>query len=387
MRFLKRALVMEYGLGFPLAGWEAIEAVDISSDGRSIAGTGRNPAGRDEAWIIRLDDASAPLPPVPGVVEVRGVPVTSTNVQGAGELVSFVAGGVSYTQGDLIQPELTGFSAIANNVSIVVPTGESVPPAGARGALLTDDFQLDTGIVNPATEADAATLTFSEPLVNGPGPDLVVFEIKRSQVERPAELPDDFQIQIGGVTGVVPTSSWGPTLGTVDIDAYQRDGGAPTSLGQLEDGSFSRLSTILDMEYFGVAIDLDDFGVAPMAQVTRVDFGGIGTLQSVDPVLFMGINSTFIQPTTGDANGDGVVDIDDLNAVRNHFGTGDGTDLSGLPGDTVPFDGLVNADDLHAVRNHFGAGAPAGAQSVPEPSSLLLSFFGATGLLLARKRR
>jgi len=70
----------------------------------------------------------------------------------------------------------------------------------------------------------------------------------------------------------------------------------------------------------------------------------------------------------GDTNGDGRVDIDDLNDVRNHFGAmgpADGT----LTGDAFPFDGLVNIDDLDAVRNNFGAGT----SPVPEPSALLLA--------------
>jgi len=52
----------------------------------------------------------------------------------------------------------------------------------------------------------------------------------------------------------------------------------------------------------------------------------------------------------GDANGDGRVDIDDLNLVRNNFG-GVG---AGVAGDTNG-DGVVNIDDLNAVRNNFGA--------------------------------
>jgi hypothetical protein len=89
---------------------------------------------------------------------------------------------------------------------------------------------------------------------------------------------------------------------------------------------------------------------------------------------------TLVQP--GDTNGDGLVDIDDLNAVRNNFGAGDGSDLSGIPGDASPFDGLVNIDDLNAVRNHFGAGTAAAA--VPEPASWLLLVFVLTFVALAR---
>jgi uncharacterized membrane protein len=88
-------------------------------------------------------------------------------------------------------------------------------------------------------------------------------------------------------------------------------------------------------------------------------------------------------PQPGDTNGDGVVDLADLNNVRNHFGG------AGL-GDTNA-DGVVDLEDLNAVRNNFGAG---GAAAVPEPSAMLLLSLGMLALgiwhaaqLAARKNR
>jgi hypothetical protein len=77
----------------------------------------------------------------------------------------------------------------------------------------------------------------------------------------------------------------------------------------------------------------------------------------------------------GDTNGDGVVDLVDLNNVRNNFG---GTGL----GDTAPFDGVVNLEDLNAVRNNFGAGNP-----VPEPATWALALLGLPALLWRRCRK
>jgi len=57
------------------------------------------------------------------------------------------------------------------------------------------------------------------------------------------------------------------------------------------------------------------------------------------------LDPPFAQP--GDTNGDGAVDITDLNNVRNNFG---GQGLGDATGD-----GRVDIDDLNAVRNHFGA--------------------------------
>jgi hypothetical protein len=145
----------------------------------------------------------------------------------------------------------------------------------------------------------------------------------------------------------------------------------------------------------------DDFGVleqytideaAPIStpgQVNKGEFRGFnrgtndiraihfsGSFFVIDDIRFF---RSVAQP--GDANGDGRVDIDDLNNVRNHFGTGSGIDRSGIPGDTVPFDGLVNIDDVNNVRNHFGSTLAA---AVPEPASVVAALLSALLLSLTR---
>jgi hypothetical protein len=67
----------------------------------------------------------------------------------------------------------------------------------------------------------------------------------------------------------------------------------------------------------------------------------------------------------GDATRDGIVDLADLNAVRNNFGRTDAGSL--LDGDAMPYDGRVDLDDLNRVRNAFG-----NSQPVPEPATLAL---------------
>jgi len=107
--------------------------------------------------------------------------------------------------------------------------------------------------------------------------------------------------------------------------------------------------------------------------------GGI----SVVTFDWVGYGVGFIPPDTvdvpGDTNGDQVVDIVDLNNVRNNFG---GTGL----GDTNE-DGAVDINDLNAVRNNFGAGVP---QAVPEPGGCFLAaigLIGVAGVFLQRNRR
>jgi len=92
-------------------------------------------------------------------------------------------------------------------------------------------------------------------------------------------------------------------------------------------------------------------------------------------------------PMLGDANTDGSIDINDLAAVRNNFGS------PGGPGDANA-DGSIDINDLAAVRNNFGnaltnPGAPPPGQAlgslVPEPSMVGL-MLGIAGIFSRRRR-
>ncbi len=89
------------------------------------------------------------------------------------------------------------------------------------------------------------------------------------------------------------------------------------------------------------------------------DDGGTGEVVTIIQV----IGDT---ATPGDTNGDGDVDIVDLNNVRNNFG---GTGLGDTDGD-----GDVDVSDLNAVRNNFGIQLPSVATSFQlSPASERLS--------------
>jgi hypothetical protein len=79
----------------------------------------------------------------------------------------------------------------------------------------------------------------------------------------------------------------------------------------------------------------------------------------------------------GDANGDDVVNVEDLNLVRNNFGA----EGEPIAGDTFPYNGRVDIEDLNAVRNHFGE---ARTFAIPEPGGLAL---GVMALALAMLRK
>jgi hypothetical protein len=46
--------------GVDIGAWSFNSAVDVSADGLKIAGSGYNPAGQSQAWLI---DLSVPEPP------------------------------------------------------------------------------------------------------------------------------------------------------------------------------------------------------------------------------------------------------------------------------------------------------------------------------------
>lgn len=70
MRKLETILTNDFGVD--LTGWRLIEPVDVSADGRTIVGWGRNPEGSSEAWIAVIPEPqSAALVGVVSLVFVR----------------------------------------------------------------------------------------------------------------------------------------------------------------------------------------------------------------------------------------------------------------------------------------------------------------------------
>lgn len=76
------------------------------------------------------------------------------------------------------------------------------------------------------------------------------------------------------------------------------------------------------------------------------DFSLRGTVTSLPATVTINV----LPGLTGDTNGDGLVNIDDLNNVRNNFGQTGPAVLGDVNGD-----GRVDIDDLNDVRNNFGA--------------------------------
>ncbi|MBA4106851.1 MAG: hypothetical protein C0485_13955 [Pirellula sp.] len=77
---LSEVLVNEFGLASQLAGWRFSEARAVSNDGRTIVGTGQNPAGVYEAWIAHL---GTPVPEPNAALLVAMTLLTTFRLRGA----------------------------------------------------------------------------------------------------------------------------------------------------------------------------------------------------------------------------------------------------------------------------------------------------------------
>lgn len=76
------------------------------------------------------------------------------------------------------------------------------------------------------------------------------------------------------------------------------------------------------------------------------------------------VRNNFSGVGPGDTNGDGTVDLADLNAARNGFG--------GVTGGDLNRNGVIDLEDLNLLRNNFGR--TAGESAVPEPAAIHLAF-------------
>jgi hypothetical protein len=169
---------------------------------------------------------------------------------------------------------------------------------------------------------------------------------------------------------------------TIEYDALTGDSFTLATMS-LEPGEYSLEFLMFERDGGGAAELYVGAGVRNAFDPTFVLLG----TQSLSPDVFIAgglklVGPPLVEGQDGDTNGDGTVDLDDLNAVRNNFGA-TGTPGS-TPGDAFPFDGVVDLDDLNGVRNNFGAGP---SNSVPEPSSFALIGLGLAGLFGLRRFR
>ncbi len=81
LRNLRPVLDDVFGLADELQGWGNLIASDMSWDGRYLIGTGINPFGQNQGWLIDLGETIGSIPPgvdTPPPPYVRPVPEPAT---------------------------------------------------------------------------------------------------------------------------------------------------------------------------------------------------------------------------------------------------------------------------------------------------------------------
>ena len=339
IRDLQQVLTGQLGLGASLSGWNLERAHAISADGRVIVGDGRNPENRLEAWVAFLDAPSEFLPPIEPVLPGSN----HTRETHAGHDHSFEnLQGVVFDRANLTNTNFQFADVSSARFRLAVMEDANLANADAGGA----DFSqanLDGAHFNSGNFVDAL---FREAQLTGGNLSGANF--------RGADL----------------TSA---DLTLANLFAANMAGADLTSA----DLSFSNL---FGANFAGAVLAAADLSTAASISAASFDMSTTYNGLTLFPAGFdpVAAGLSFVPVLPGDTNGDGRVGIDDLNNVRNNFGTAGARVLGDTNGDRV-----VNIDDLNAVRNNFGAVA---ASAVPEPGSYAL-LIAAAGCTCWRSRR
>lgn len=276
---------------------------------------------------------------------------------------------------ELIPSIIVDYSSIpeqtsANTITVLGSPASTAPDATERLRLLGDPF-LNTGIFNPSATSPAMIVQFDQPIVNGPGGDLLLFEltigdgqtpdpVRVQQVNNTGDLyrirPSHYQL-----SGAIPSTIAPNTFLATVFE------GATASFTDLRDGFLLNFGTVTNPAWHGIHFDLSWLGVAPNDSVSSLEIRSGDATRAADLLMVVGQPYT---PLSGDYNGDGLVDSFDYSIWRSTFGQ------SVNPGAAADgnADGTVDLADYTVWRDNLGASLalPRSLVAVPEPGSVAL---------------
>jgi hypothetical protein len=290
----------------------------------------------------------------------------------------------------LIGVEVVHFKADTPD-NILTGKGAGAPAPGQRAALLDGDALLATGLVNPGfgsgltenpgDETFGMGVKFTQPVVNHPGPDVVIVEVDEEGTND-AFVVSPLVFDREGLRGAIVTEKAFNQSGDLNaVDAYQF-ANVPSSLDDVESGPLAPdQDNPQPLRYYTIGLDLSALGYADGEKVEGLFIQSLSDEQRVDPVFIAALPTRL----PGDGNNDGLVTGLDLIAVQQNFALAENGVLPTglLPGDTND-DGKVSGLDLIATQQNFGQ-AVASSPPVPEPATW--GFFVAAGIVGLRNRR
>jgi hypothetical protein len=290
-----------------------------------------------------------------------------------------------FTYDQLIKPSVVDYLSVpennAANTVTVMGTPDTTAPDGQARLALISDAALNTGIFNPSATMPGLVLTFPQPLINGPGEDLVLFELAIGT----GQTPDPVAIWKADGTG---------TPRNVTSGQYQKsdlipvDGTPVPYAVTVGEGLSATYNDLLNLpvtpgaatnpKWHAVPINLNALGLAEGDSVQSLAILSGDATRAVDLLLVAGL-LPYVATIPGDYNGDQTVNAADYIVwckMAGQSGMGLGADGSGPSG--TP-DGVVDDYDYDFWTANFGntlsgAGSSAGVDGiVPEPATCFLA--------------
>ena len=293
LRRLRDVLILDFGLN--LSGWTLDTANGISADGNVIVGTGTNPAGETEAWIVDL----SPVAPF-AVIEPGTLLMSALNVENPSDpLTELIV--IDPVTGEwrvvLSTPraELDVFSVAVRADGRVFLSARGAP--GTPGSIV--EFLPDSGELRTVANDDAG------PIAIGPGGNLVsageFLGLRIVDVETGAGHDLGFfdaEAVVSQPHGPIFVRTFAdvlaidPTTGVVS-DATPGVGAPFASPALLAIGPDARMY-LQGTGIFGVPILTIDRGI--VSQLTSFAFGGFARALTVGPMGRLHVGLAAIDP-------------------------------------------------------------------------------------------
>jgi len=208
-----------------------------------------------------------------------------------------------YSRSQLTRGTLSQFSSNVDNAVCTTRQGEALPKGRERLGLLDADWSLVTGIINPRSPATDSghdltvpvlAVNFMPPVVNGPGPDVLVFDL---QLLVYPKTGDALRVVSGdpGRTGLLEINQFDVDLASpyaLDLVPHKtfKTRSRITGIEDLITGDFQHgRQTHVNAKALVTGIDLSDVGYLPGESMERLVFLETGDRYGIDPVLIVGL--------------------------------------------------------------------------------------------------